>query len=146
VIPKGSKASRSRTSRTATPQEEHSASESEWSAQYIGGFDKSLQNLGIPQKQQILAQLQSFMEDIRQNKTTKELREAWDYKAIQGAQAKKYGVMQIKPLRNYRVLLTLVVDESERCIWFLEVHRRGSNDDEHRDSAIVRARTLHNQK
>ncbi len=79
-------------------------------------------------------------------RSLRELRAIWDYKAIQGAPAKKYGVMQIKPLRNYRVLLTLVVDESARCVWFLEAHRRGSNDDEYRDSAILRAQVIRNQQ
>jgi predicted outer membrane protein len=69
-------------------KEESIPSTSEWIAQFTRGFDKSLRNLGIPEKQQIVAQLQSFVRDVQQNRTTKELRETWDYKAIQGTQAK----------------------------------------------------------
>jgi hypothetical protein len=118
----------------------------EWIARHAGGFDRSLRNLGIPEAQQILAQLQRFVQDLGQGVPIKELRDVWDYKPIQGELAKKHKLMQIKPLRNYRVLLIVVVDEALGCVWFLEVHRRGSNDDEYRDSAIRRAQAIRNQR
>jgi hypothetical protein len=81
------------------------------------------------------------MADWRQGFPMDELRASWDYKPLQNGEAKKYRIMQIKPLRDYRVLLTLV-EGPPPCMWFLEVHRRSSNDDEFRDTAIKRARAI----
>lgn len=83
--------------------------------------------------------------DWRRRASIDELRRIWDYKPIQGNEAKRQQIMQIKPLRAYRVLLTVVTDP-EPCVWFLEVHRRGSSDDHYRESAIQRAQAIRAQR
>lgn len=117
-----------------------------WIDQRTRGFDRSLRNLGIPEMQEIVAQLERFLHAWKRGAAVGELREDWDYKPIMGGDAKKYGVMQIKPARNYRVLLT-TTRGSPPCVWFLEVHRRGNTkvDDQHRDTAIQRAKEIHTQ-
>ena len=112
----------------------------------MGGFKRSLRNLGIPEMQQVVAQLQVFMRDWRCGASVAQLYEDWDYKPLTRGDAKRYGVMQIKPTRQHRVLLT-TTPAPRPCVWFLEVHRRGNTnvDDQYRDSAIRRAREIHGQ-
>ena len=67
MAPKTRKIPRLRPGDARPGREGATSPDNEWTAQYTGGFDKSLRNLGIPEAQKILAQLQGFVRDLQQD-------------------------------------------------------------------------------
>ena len=64
------------------------------------------------------------------------------FKPVQGEEAKRWKVMQIYVLRDYRVLLIDVAESTPPCIWFLEVFRKTSKNAEYIKRAVERARAI----
>jgi hypothetical protein len=109
---------------------------------YAAGFERSLKRLGPAAAAQVAAELQSFMRAWRRGDSAMDLNRSWTFKPIQGEEAKRWKVMQIYILRDYRVLLVDVAESTPPCIWFLEVFRKTSKNAEYIKRAIERARSI----
>ena len=90
-----------------------------------------------------LAHFQDFMRDWRSGMSEQDLnRMRWNFKALQGAEVKKYNIKQIKIMRNYRVTLIVRDHTTPPCICFLEVFPRGDTNERDFARTVTRARRL----
>ena len=78
----------------------------------------------------------------RRGDSAMDLNRSWSFKAIQGEEAKRWKVMQIYVLRNYRVLLIDVAESTPPCICYLEVFRKTSKNAAYIKRAVERARSI----
>jgi hypothetical protein len=78
----------------------------------------------------------------RRGDSAMDLNRSWTFKPIQGEEAKRWKVMQIYVLRDYRVLLIDVAESTPPRIWFLEVFRKTSKNAAYIKRAVERARAI----
>lgn len=106
------------------------------------GFDRSLKRLGKFATIQVAAELQSFMRAWHRGDTVEQLNQGgWNLKHLEG-EARRWRVLQIHVLRDYRVQLIDVAESAPPCIWFLEVFRKTSKNKEYIKRAVERARAI----
>lgn len=104
-------------------------------------FNDSLRALGHPIKERMSPELKAFMKDWRAGVSTEDLKSTWDYKPVQGKEAKLCKLRQIRPLGTYRVALIVVPTTTLPSVWFLNAYPRGNNK-EAISLAIARAKQI----
>ena len=100
-------------------------------------FKKDLDAIGIFDKQRLIAQLQAFMRDWQADITDEDLGKTWGCKPINGKNAKKLLIKEIRPLGNYRILFTEIAEHE--LLYLLSAFRKTSTYREHTTRAVERA-------
>jgi hypothetical protein len=106
-------------------------------AELVQGFRQALRRLGAQAEVDIPAELEDFMRDMRQEAPLAELHSRWDYKQIQGRDARRASAHQIRVCAHYRVALT--TSRSVGRVFFLNAYRRTGNNAADIETAVRRA-------
>ena len=106
-------------------------------AERARGFTRSLDRLGIEAAIDIPAELEGFMKDVREYAELPELQSSWDYKLLQGRDARRSRTYQIRVCTHYRV--ALITSQKICRVFFLNAYRRTGNNQSEIATAVQRA-------
>ena len=90
---------------------------------FSAALDK-LAPAGSAVRARILADLREFEQDWKEGVPDDELYKKWDYKLLEGPEARRWGARQIRlgDKRAYRVSLTVILEEDR--VWLLDIFRK----------------------